>query len=147
MKLLEICRGFIKSSENPSEAQIKTAEGYVKYGWKSDLEDEEHAGYIPDGYSKEVLELQMISVNNPGNGDGDKLMKQFLQTPEAQAAELIFLDPFPGQAVNADSAMSDDEQVNKLQKFYRRFGFKNNPQSNRMWLVQKGSIPANRLPV
>jgi hypothetical protein len=131
-----------------AEAMIhkETEEGSLTYGWKTDLEEEEEKGYIPKGYSKKVLELGGIYANDPGKGQGDKLMKLFLASPEAKKAELIFLDPFPGLGKNYSSKMSDEEQIRRLQAFYRKYGFRNNPKANRMWLVQKGSIPDEKLP-
>lgn len=125
---------------------VENKDGELTYGWKSDLEDEEQRGYIPKGYKKRVLELGGIYASKPGKGQGDKLMKLFLASPEAQEAELIFLDPVPGLGANFKSKMSETEQVRRLQAFYRRYGFKNNPKANRMWLVKKGSIPDNKLP-
>lgn len=122
--------------------------GELSYGWKSkkDLCDEEDTKkYIPDGYDK-VLELGGIFAAEPGKGQGDKLMKQFLDSPEAGKADLIFCDPVPGLGSNFKSDMSEAEQVEKLMKFYRRYGFRNNPKSHRMWLVKKGSISDNKLP-
>ena len=125
---------------------IENDDGSLTYTWKSDLEDEEERGYIPKGYKKKVLELGGVYANSPGQGQGDRLMKLFLGTPEAKEAELIFLDPVPGIGANFKSKMSETEQVRRLQAFYRRYGFRNNPTTNRMWLVKKGSIPDNKLP-
>lgn len=112
------------------EGQIKDTTGYVKWNWKSDLEDEEHEGYIPDGYSKKVLELS--------------IMRKFLESTDAKKAELIFLDPSPNEGPDDD--LLDEERIERLQKFYRKFGFRNRPGSDRMWLVQKGSISDDQLP-
>lgn len=130
------------------EKILKTEDGELWYTWRKDLEDEEFEGYIPDGYSKRVLELSLLKVNEPGKGHGDELMKAFLETPEAKKAELIFLDPNPGIGVNFKSSMSEAQQVAKLVKFYKRYGFRHNPKSatKRMWLVRKGSIPEHELP-
>ena len=123
--------------------------GEMVYGWKSvkELNDEEDEGYIPDRYTK-VLELGGIYANEPGKGQGDKLMKRFLSSPEAKKAELIFLDPVPGLGKNFKSVRSEEQQVNDLVRFYKRYGFRHNPKSatKRMWLVKKGEIPDNRLP-
>lgn len=121
-------------------------DGELTYGWKSDLEDEEDVGYIPKGYSKKVLELGGIFAATPGKGQGDRLMKLFLDSPEAKKAELIFLDPVPGIGANFNSKMSDTEQIRRLQAFYRRYGFRNKPGAARMWLVKKGTIPDDKLP-
>lgn len=129
--------------ENFIHKELKA--GDLTYGWK-DLEEEEHKGYIPKGYSKRVLELGGIYANSPGEGQGEILMKYFLSSPEAKSAELIFLDPTPNLGPNFKSGISDDDQIKRLQKFYRRFGFRNNPKGTRMWLVQKGTIPEDQLP-
>jgi hypothetical protein len=139
-------RENLDADEEEHFKHVENADGELTYGWKYDLEDEEHKGYIPKGYKKKVLELGGIYAAKPGTGQGDKLMKLFLASPEAQEAELIFLDPVPGLGANFKSKMSDTEQVRRLQAFYRRYGFKNNPTANRMWLVKKGSIPDNKLP-
>ena len=130
------------------EKILRTPQGSLEYGWKSDLEDEEEEGYIPAGYSKRVLELQLIKVKDPGKGHGDELMKAFLNTPEAKKAELIFLDPVPGIGANHDASESEEEQVDRLVKFYKRYGFRHNPRAatKRMWLVQKGELSDTELP-
>lgn len=135
--------------ENLNEEKFKhivNDDGELTYGWKSDLEDEEDVGYIPKGYSKKVLELGGVFAKTPGKGQGDRLMKLFLNSPEAKKAELIFLDPVPGIGANFKSKMSDTEQIRRLQAFYRRYGFRNKPGANRMWLVKKGTIPDEKLP-
>lgn len=121
--------------------------GSLVYGWKSvkELNAEEGKGYVPPGYAK-VLELGGIYANEPGKGQGDKLMKHFLASQLAKDAELIFLDPVSGLGRNFHSEKSEDEQVKDLKRFYARYGFRNNPKSNRMWLVKKGEIPTDRLP-
>lgn len=126
------------------EGQIKDTTGYVKWNWKSDLEDEEHEGYIPDGYSKKVLELSIIRTKELGKGAGQELMRKFLESTDAKKAELIFLDPSPNEGPDDD--LLDEERIERLQKFYRKFGFRNRPGSDRMWLVQKGSISDDQLP-
>jgi GNAT superfamily N-acetyltransferase len=131
-----------------AEGKIKDETGYISWNWKTDLpEEEDDPNYIPKGY-KNVLELGMLSVDEPGQGHGEVLMKKFLETPDAKKASLIFLDPNPGEGVNWNSKMSEKEQVDRLIKFYKRFGFRHNPKSatRRMWLVQKGSIPDDELP-
>lgn len=125
---------------------IENEDGELTYGWKTDLEDEEEPGYIPAGYSKKVLELGGIYATKPGQGQGDRLMKLFLDSPEAKKAELIFLDPVPGLGANFKSNISDTQQIRRLQAFYRRYGFRNRPGANRMWLVKKGTIPDDKLP-
>ena len=136
----------LREALNEDFKHVDNEDGELTYGWKTDLEDEEKPGYIPTGYSKKVLELGGIFAATPGKGQGDKLMKLFLASPEAKKAELIFLDPVPGIGGNFNSKMSDTEQVRRLQAFYRRYGFRNKPGSNRMWLVKKGSIPDGKLP-
>lgn len=121
--------------------------GSLVYGWKSvkDLTDEEGKGYVPSGYTK-ILELGGIYANEPGKGQGDKLMKHFLASKMAQDAELIFLDPVHGLGRNFHSEKSEEEQIKDLIRFYTRYGFRKNPKSNRMWLVKKGEIATNKLP-
>lgn len=124
--------------------------GSLVYGWKDadELRDEEdNPRYIPKMYSK-VLELGGIYANKPGTGQGTELMKMFLESPEAQEAELIFLDPVPGLGKNFRAGKNETEQVADLVRFYKRFGFRHNPRSatKRMWLVKKGEIPDDKLP-
>ena len=139
-------------TESLQEArEFKNSElGELTYGWKSkkalcDEEDNKH--YIPAEYTK-ILELGGIFAAEPGKGQGDKLMKQFLASPEAQKADLIFLDPVPGLGANFKSVRSEEQQVGDLVRFYKRYGFRHNPKSatKRMWLVKKGEIPDNMLP-
>lgn len=130
-----------------AEGTIKDSSGFVKWGWKKDLADEESDEYLPPGYSYDkVIELSMVQATTPGQGDGAKLMKKFLASPDLKKAELVFLDPNPGEGANAESAELDHVQVQRLKKFYSRFGFKSNGKANRMWLVLKGSIPSDQLP-
>lgn len=138
----------IHNLHEQKKARIQTEDGSVDYNWKSDLEDEEGPGYLPKGYSKKVLELSGIYANDPGKGQGDRLMKLFLATPEARKAELIFLDPSPITGANWNSKEPEDVILAKLVKFYARYGFRHNPKSatQRMWLVRKGEIPDNELP-
>lgn len=124
-----------------AEFKIANEHGELNAAWKSDLEDEEHKGYIPKGYKKKVLELKYIEGRRPG--DGTILMKAFLASPMAKSAELIFLDPSPHFE---DDGKSEDEVLESLAKFYRKFGFRNNPKALRMWLVQKGEIEDDKLP-
>jgi hypothetical protein len=130
------------------EVHLELPEGSLTYTWKDDLEDEEHEGYIPKGYSKKVLELGGVYSNETGKGQGDALMKKFLASKDAKKAELIFLDPVPGLGhfYSGSGGANDQKQIQTLQKFYRKYGFRNRPGHNRMWLVQKGSIPDSELP-
>lgn len=131
--------------------EFKNSElGELTYGWKSKKElcdEEDDKQYIPAGYNK-ILELGGIFANTPGKGQGAELMKQFLESPEAQKADLIFLDPVPGLGSNFKSIRSEEQQVSDLVRFYKRFGFRHNPKSatKRMWLVKKGEIPDAKLP-
>lgn len=126
---------------------IENEDGSLVYGWKSDLEDEEDVGYIPKGYSKKVLELGGIFANDPGKGQGDRLMKLFLGTPEAKKAELIFLDRVPNLGTNHGSGKTEEQQMEMQRRFYERYGFRaRSKNTGRMWLVRKGEIPDNRLP-
>lgn len=124
--------------------------GSLTYGWKSRKElcdEEDNKLYIPVGFNK-ILELGGIYANEPGKGQGDALMKHFLDTEEAKSADLIYLDPVPGLGKNYGSGKSEDAQVDSLVRFYKRYGFRHNPKSatRRMWLVQKGTIQDNKLP-
>jgi len=130
-----------------AEQAITRDDGFVHFDWKTDLADEEDEDYLPKGYNYEkVLELKEIVAEKPGEGVGSKLMKHFLETPEAKEAELIFLDPVPGMGANFGGGKGEEEQVASLKKFYARFGFRSRPGSARMWLVRKGSIPDDQLP-
>lgn len=128
------------------EVHREEPEGSLVYYWKDDLEEEEHEGYIPKEYKKKVLELGGIFSNETGKGQGDALMKKFLASPEAKKTELIFLDPTPNLGHFHGARKSEDQQVESLMKFYRKYGFRNRPGNRRMWLVQKGTIPDNELP-
>ena len=124
--------------------------GSLVYGWKNrkDLCDEEgNKNYIPVGYTK-ILELGGIYANEPGKGQGDRLMKHFLASAEAEKAELIFLDPVPGLGKNWGSSKTEADQIAALIRFYKRYGFQHNPRSatKRMWLVKKGNIDVDKLP-
>lgn len=126
---------------------IDNEDGSLVYGWKRDLADEEDKNYLPKGYSyNKVLELGGIFANEPGKGQGDRLMKLFLATPEAQKAELIFLDRVPNLGANFGSGKSEEQQLEDQRKFYARYGFRSKGRANRMWLVRKGEISDNMLP-
>lgn len=132
-----------------AEGKIKDETGYISWNWRTskDLgEEEDNDEYIPKGI-KNILELGMLVVDQPGQGHGDALMKQFLETPDAKKAAMIFLDPSPQEGVNWGNK-DEDGTVSKLVKFYSRFGFRHNPKSatKRMWLVRKGSILDDQLP-
>jgi hypothetical protein len=130
-----------------SEGEIQDETGYAEWSWKPDLEEEEHEGYLPAGYDpKKVLEFSVLSMKEPGQGHGSAMMKKFLASKEAQEAELIFGDPCPHFDANESSPKSDEELMKEIQKFLRRFGFRNRPGAWRMWLVKKGSIPDSQLP-
>jgi hypothetical protein len=129
-----------------TEMKVTSKFGVLEYRWKADLEDEEGDDYLPDGYSKKVLELSLLEVNEPGNGHGDELMKKFMQTRAFSEAELVFLDPAPYIGANFNSSLSDEEQIAKIKKFYTRYGFRSNGSAARMWLIRKGSIPDSELP-
>lgn len=136
---------FDLTRKSITEGQIKDETGYIKWNWKSDLADEEGPEYLPSGYSQKVLELSIIETKEQGKGHGEQLMKKFLASADAKKAELIFLDPNPHEGANWGTS-NEEETIARLQKFYRRFGFRNRPGHARMWLVQKGQIPDNRLP-
>lgn len=132
-----------------AEGKIKDDTGYVSWNWRTRqelCEEEDNEEYLPKGI-KNVLELGMLVVDSPGQGHGDALMKQFLETPDVKRAAMIFLDPSPQEGVNWGNK-DEVGTVAKLVKFYKRFGFRHNPKSvtKRMWLVQKGSIPDDQLP-
>lgn len=130
-----------------NEFKINNQYGKLLANWKSDLEDEEHKGYIPKGYSKTVLELSIVKAKELGKGYGEKLMNEFLNSSIAKSAELIFLDPNPNIGLFDKSGISEIDQIEKLKRFYSKFGFRNNPKSNRMWRVQIGTIATKDLPV
>lgn len=130
-----------------SSFRIDDARGLLLADWKADLKDEEHEDYLPKGYSyNRVVELKLIQASKIGQGYGDKLMDEFLNSPLARKAQLIFLDPNPGEGKFHSSKVPDHVQIAKLQAFYRKHGFRNNPRSHRMWLVQKGTVQDADLP-
>lgn len=139
-----------------TETTIKTPNAYLSYKWNRDLLDEEDEDYLPVGYDpKKVLELEVISVygkskgSPEGMGYGTEIMKKFLASPAAQKAELIFLDlnPHTGEEYVAGGNVKRQEEImDKLETFYKKFGFRNNSKHRRMWLVRKGTIPDNELP-
>jgi ribosomal protein S18 acetylase RimI-like enzyme len=133
-------------SLSANDYQIKNLYGTLLANWKTDLDEEEHDGYVPDGYTK-ILELSVISADKIGQGYGKKLMDEFLRSKIARSADLIFLDPNPYIGAFEDSDKTDDEQIAKLKLFYAKFGFRSHPRSARMWLVQKGNIPDSKLPL
>ena len=133
------------------ESKVTTSNGYVSYSWKTDLADEEDENYLPEGYSySKVLELETIKLTDQskrGQGLGKELMEKFLASPAAKKAELIFLDLNPHIGDDSRKSLQAEEQImNKLEKFYKQFGFRNKSKHMRMWLVIKGTIPTNKLP-
>lgn len=136
----------IKELFEDTKYSINNDRGRLKAQWKDDLEDEEGEGYIPEGYNKTVLEFELVEAKRIGKGDGDSLIKEFLNSPIAKSAELIFLDPNPSVGLFANSDLSDAEQIKKLKEYYRKYEFRNNPRSDRMWRVQKGQIEDHNLP-
>lgn len=141
---------MITFKEFLTEGKIKDETGYISWNWRMSTElgeEEDNEEYIPKEFKK-VLELGMIVVDEPGKGHGEELMRKFLETPDAKKAGMIFLDPNPGEGVNWNSNVPREKQVERLVKFYKRFGFRHNPRAvtKRMWLVQKKSIPDDQLP-
>jgi hypothetical protein len=127
---------------------IKNSHGILEADWKTDLLDEEDDDYLPDGYDpNKVLELKYVEAKELGKGNGESLMEKFLSSQVAKSAELIFLDPNPYMGKFEDSALGDNEQIARLHRFYKKFGFESkHNNSGRMWKVQKGSISKNDLP-
>jgi hypothetical protein len=126
---------------------IEDQRGKLYADWKTDLKDEEYNGYLPDGYNyRKVLELGYVESSKPGMQYGAALVREFLDSQIAKKAELIFLDPNPGNGRFFASKVPEHEQVTRLKAFYRQFGFRSSPGSDRMWLVRRGTIPDDELP-
>lgn len=125
--------------------KINNSNGKLHANWKTDLQDEEGEDYLPDGYDySKVLELGLVAAKDPGKGQGDELMKEFLNSSVAKKAELIFLDPHPG--FGKFKQLPEKEAFDKLYRFYKKFGFESIRIGGRMWKVQKGSIAKSDLP-
>lgn len=133
-------------AESTDTVHFSDEHGELAYGWNSELEDEEFKGYIPKGYKKKVLELNGIFAAELGKGNGDFLMKKFMDSPQFKAAELVFLDPVPGMGEFYGSKRTHEQQITSLMKFYRKYGFRNNPKGQRMWIVRKGELADDKLP-
>ena len=130
-----------------ADFEIRDQRGKLVANWKTDLLEEETDDYLPPGYSpRKVLELSVIEASKLGEGNGASLMREFLASPIVKRAQLVFLDPSPNIGKNWRCGVPDDVQIERLQKFYRQFGFRNRPGANRMWLVLKGKIGENDLP-
>jgi hypothetical protein len=133
------------------ETKIENEHGRIHFAWKkkSELEDEEHEGYLPEGINK-ILELEVIQATAIGQGHGKILMKQFLDSAQAKSADAIYLDlnpytpPTSGKSPKLGS-FDTDEVLRKLEKFYKQFGFRNNAPLRRMWIFKK-PIPDSELP-
>lgn len=135
MKISELYEGKFK---------LNKSYGKITAKWNSEIFDEEDDDYLPDEYDhSKVLELEYIEADD---GKGEQLMNEFLNSPMAKSAELIFLDPNPGQGKFKNSEMDEDEQFEKLYRFYKRFGFESKQIGYRMWKVQKGTIKKEDLP-
>ena len=136
------------SSFSDATVQVKNKYGEIHFGWKHriDLElEEDDEDYLPKQYTK-ILELRTLAASKLGAGYGEKLMTQFLSTNMAREAELIFLDPAPETGLFYESKIPEEEQFQKLLRFYGKFGFRHNPKSRRMWLVKEGHIQTSKLP-
>jgi len=131
--------------EAKSDYALNKPYGKVRAQWNAEIFDEEGEDYLPDEYDhSKVLELQYIEAQD---GKGEELMKEFLNSQVAKSAELIFLDPNPHLGKFEKSGMSAGDQIDKLYRFYKRFGFESRRgQNGRMWKVQKGTIEKNDLP-
>lgn len=130
--------------EAKSDFAINKPYGKVRAKWNSEIFDEEDEDYLPKEYDhSKILELQYIEAID---GKGEELMKEFLSSSIAKSAELIFLDPNPHLGKFANSGMIEDEQVEKLYRFYKKFGFESQRVGYRMWKVQKGKINKKDLP-
>lgn len=131
--------------EATSSYALNKPYGKVRAKWNSEIFEEEGEDYLPDEYDhSKVLELQYIEAQD---GKGEELMNEFLSSKVARSAELIFLDPNPHLGKFQSSGLNSGEQVDKLYRFYKKFGFESRRGGNcRMWKVQKGSIEKNDLP-
>jgi hypothetical protein len=134
----------MKLFEVKSDYGLNRPYGVVRAKWNSEIFEEEDEGYLPDEYDhSKVLELQYIGA---ADGRGAELMDEFLDSPIAKSAELIFLDPNPDLGKFSDTQLSQVEQFDKLYRFYKKFGFESRYIGSRMWKVQKGSIEKKDLP-
>lgn len=126
---------------------IENDYGLLKADWKKDLAEEENKDYLPSGYSYDkVVELQVIRASKQSSGYGSKLMEEFLKRLKSHPynkAELVFLDPSPDML---ESNVEDRITIERLKKFYSKFGFRSHPQADRMWLVLEGHISDTLLP-
>lgn len=134
----------MKLFEVKSDYALNKPYGLVRAKWNSEIFDEEGEDYLPEEYDhSKILELQYIGASD---GRGAELMKEFLDSPIAKSAELIFLDPNPNLGKFENTRLSQVEQFDKLYRFYKKFGFESRRIGSRMWKVQKGSIEKNDLP-
>lgn len=104
------------------EQAATTENGYMHFDWAKDFGDQ---SYIPATASHDkVLELHSLQ---PKPGRFKALMKDFLATQEAGQADMIYIDPAPGE----------EEQ-------YKAAGFRSKSKDDkRLWLIKKGSPPTD----
>lgn len=109
----------------PPAFSFKSDLGTVKSSWITKDSEDAYGKRLPKVATPDLrLELEIISVKKTGQQIGQKLMKLFLDSPAAQAAQLIFLEASPNTQNSAfDENMSDEEILSVLVKFYKKFQF------------------------
>ena len=145
MDLIHAARLRVLSYSSP----FKTQDGHVSYKFRDvgDLEAEEDEGYLPLGVNT-VLEIELVSATTQGYGHGTKLMAAFMSQSFVKEVDAVYLDPSP-LMYSLDGVRpegSEDEVLDRLQRFYQRFGFRNRFHHSRMWIFNKISVPTNELP-
>lgn len=128
-----------------NETTIQNDLGIIKYDWKTDLEQEEFEGYLPDNVTN-VLELKYIKVNIQGQGQGKKLFDQLKKTKEYKVADAVFIDPNPDQGDIQSTDLTYNNIMKKLNKIYKSWGFINNPKAERLWIFKDKSIKGKDIP-
>jgi len=124
--------------------KIKDNRGKLQAVWKNKktLEQEESNNkYLPESVDK-IIELQIISVSKEGRGYGKDLFNEFKKSKMYKEADAIYADinPFMGSGRNENRVMD------KIEKIYKSWGFRNKHKWSRMWIFKNIEIKDGELP-
>lgn len=129
---------------------FKNRDGEVHYAFK-DVEElcdeEDNDNYLPKGVET-VLEIQTVAAKVQGKGHGTRLMDAFMNQAFVKKADAIYLDPSPLlESLDGKKVEGDEEEIlDKLERFYTRWGFRNRHIHSRMWIFNKIKVRPSKYP-
>jgi len=103
---------------------------------RDDLCDEEGTeDYLPEDFGP-VLELSLVRSSRLQRGSGRILLQDFLSRADVKSIGVVFADISPLMRDLKESSMSgtEEEIMEKLERFYKSMGFENARSLSRIWL-------------